>query len=228
MMFSHPELRYLLTASSAVTTVNHATAIAIATEAGDIPQLQAIRSELQGLQQYVRSRGLGIDKENEVAEAILRDERGIGQVLIRMAENGERAQQGRNQHADAAASSLPTLMDLLDEPHPQRASARASAWTALARIPEVEFESRFGTIRDSSERISKVDFYRMGKVKPAPKPEAEREMHGDGFSSTYSVFSKAATALIAGIDQLPADELLALAGDIRSVVNAYNAERARR
>lgn len=239
-MFSHPEMRNLLTALSTAAPVTSlapvtalTTALALATEAGDIDRLRDIASTATALQTGARARGMGLDAENQAAEVVLRAERAIGSILLRMAEDGTRAGVGRNTH-DGAIATIPSLLageaSALMTPAEQNVlRASASRWQALARIPEVEFESRFGTVRDSGARLAKVDFYRMvGKPKAAAKPEAEREMHGDGYSSTYSAFAKANADLIAEIEQLPADELLALAGDIRSLVNAYNAVRASR
>lgn len=190
-----------------------------------------LRDTAEAARAFARARHMGIDNENLASEYILRAERGMGSVLIEMGEAGTRATRGRNRYADDAASSLPTLMDLTGIDHPQRASAAASNWQALARIPEDDFESRFATVKATGTRIAKVDFYRLvkGVVAKANKvPEAVAEMHGDGFTPAYSAFRQATQALIRDIGQLPADEMLSLAADIKGLASAYNEQRAAR
>lgn len=201
-------------------------ALAVATEAGDIQQLQHVAAMATGLQSAAKARGLGIDAENTAAEVVIRAERAIGKVLIRMSEEGVRFPEAGGHRVRQQEEGMLSLADLGFESEADRKATQR--WQLLAAVPEDEFEARFGTVRDSGARISKVDFYRLVKGKPERKPEAEQEMHGDTFTSTYAAFAKASKALVDDITQLPADEMLALATDIRTLVSAYNAERARR
>lgn len=226
-----------VTALAPIEPLHHA--LALATEAGDIDALKDIHATATALREGARARGMGIGAENQAAEVVLRAERTIGLTLKDMQDRGELAVRGqtfsprepytrtRNGKEESVASwsPTPTASTLADFGFTRQ---QASQFAALARIPDEEFESRFGTVRDSGARIAKVDFYRLVKGKPDGKPEAEREVHGDTFTATYAAFAKASKALVDDIAHLPSDELLALASDIRAVVNAYNAERARR
>lgn len=207
-------------------------ALALATEAGDIDGLRDIAATATAFQKGAKARGMGIDAENTAAEVVLRAERALGRTLDIMSEEGLRRTRGANVQRPTSVGStateraegdnLPGLSDLGITPK------EAHLWRTLAAIPESEFEARFATVRDSGARIAKVDFYRLVKGKPAQKPEAERDMHGDGYTSVYTAFHKAALDVLKGIDQMPEDELRDLAATIKQLVTAYNAERARR
>lgn len=79
------------------------------------------------------------DVENEIgaSRVRVRAERKLGEILKRMAENGERAGQGGDRRSDDAESKLrgATLKDLQIQPD------RASRAMQLAAVPEDEFEA---------------------------------------------------------------------------------------
>jgi hypothetical protein len=153
-------------------------------EAKTIPELKAARDAATGAKAWVKSRGLGIESENEAAEYIVRAERRIGAELIRMAETGERNTGG----LPLGAETKP-LEDLSDNGRWERQRAQAKArtlvadgdqtqktlaslgitksdsqrWQLLARLPEDLFERILAHNKAARDRIAKVDFYRAAK-----------------------------------------------------------------
>jgi hypothetical protein len=69
-------------------------ALALATEAGDIAALKDIRAMGTALTTGARARGMGIEQENKAAEVVLRAERGIGQALTALRDEGRFLQGG--------------------------------------------------------------------------------------------------------------------------------------
>ena len=135
-------------------------------EAITLTDMKEIHDFAAALRAGARARGMGVEAENMAADLIIRAERRMGQELAYMKEVGERAAQGRNQHADETVSSLPTLMQLLDEPNPNRASAKASLWQKLAAIPDTDFENLLDQERRATgpngqpQRLSRIDIIR--------------------------------------------------------------------
>ena len=60
-------------------------------EATTLPDMKSVRSWAEALRAYAKSRGLGIEAENQAAEIVIRAERKMGLVL---AEPGTRAKGG--------------------------------------------------------------------------------------------------------------------------------------
>jgi hypothetical protein len=217
-------------------------AVAVATEEGDIPALRNIASMAAGLQKAAKSRGVGIAQENRAAEVVLRAERGIGAALIHMKEEGLRAGDGQwrerpvgsklrsgaaTEQAVANSNSLITLDDLGIE------RTTASRFQLLARLSDEDFESLVSRRRESDERIAKVDFYRLAKevasggTPPADRVRAVKDLVGEEPETlAFVAFRKAAGAL--DISQLAQEEVIELADIIKDLANRYNVERNRR
>ena len=117
------------------------TALAVATEAGDIPALRDIAAYAAALQKGSKERGMGIEAENQAAEVVIRAERGIGRALIEMAEDGTRQTRGLTiaenrakrwgAQEDSGDNFLPpTLSDLGIDKNDSR------KFQLLARIPD--------------------------------------------------------------------------------------------
>lgn len=208
-------------------------ALALATEQGDIDKLRDIASMATALQTGARNRGLGIEAENQAAEVIIRAERAIGRELIRMAETGERVVkgQGRFMGSKPGRESVwsETSPDQMTLPQLGLDTKQASNFQALARIPDDVFESKFATLKavseqDKSQRLAKVDFYRLVKDK-AEKPVTDTAVHGEGFTPVVANFLKAGNALAIHMAQVPDNELVEVAHTVRSVAEAYNAAK---
>lgn len=125
-------------------------------EAKTIPEIKAARDAATGAKAWVKSRGLGVESENEASEYILRAERKIGLELIRMGEVGERALSGGAWSSRDKSGPVPllTLSDLgIDR------NGDATDWQRLARLPEDIFERMLGGAKANRERLAKVNFY---------------------------------------------------------------------
>lgn len=217
-------------------------ALALATEAGDVDALRDVRAMATALGKGARARGLGIDAENQAAEVVLRAERAIGQTLIALADQGLRAKGGgavlfdplrsTTGHGAQGAlrgrmpSDLPTLKDL-----GINNARQAWEWQQVARLPDDQFEDMLEEFRSSAKRIAKINFYNAVKPKPAPgwrevahAPSEE----GGGSTQAFVNFRRAALALIEHISQVPLDEMTEVAALIKELANAYNVERMKR
>lgn len=202
-------------------------AIATMTEQGDIEGLKSSRAMAAGLQKAAKARGLGIADENKAAELVLRAERGIGVVLIDMAEKGLRApahsgMKYREQYRDETA--LPTLAELLPEyGNPNNAAAK---FQALARLPEDKFEGMLSSIKGKTERIAKVDFYRGAVPK---ERDYAKEQYREPTEPVLGFLSKAAEAVEGGaFSRLPAEDLVQAKDLIQALVSGFATEKARR
>jgi hypothetical protein len=118
-------------------------------EATTLPEMKDVRSWAEALRAYARSRGMGIDAENQAAEVVIRAERKMGGELARMAEAGERATQAGNN-----LQALPRLQDLGIERH------HAEDWVRLATIPDEDWDSLVVELLANGERLSRMDFVR--------------------------------------------------------------------
>lgn len=135
-------------------------------EAKTIPEIKAARDAATGAKAWVKSRGLGIESENEASEYILRAERRIGLALIRMGESGERLttkgprpfQGNRFTGVVVASDTRPLNFEQIGiKPY------EAGNWQRLARLPEDTFERMLGGARANRERLAKVNFYTAAK-----------------------------------------------------------------
>lgn len=207
-------------------------------EAVTFDDFKALRDTAEAARAYAKARKMGLDSENLAAEYVLRAERGMGRVLIEMAESGERAPSSLN--SITASHAIKTrhgtvgpddrkYLTLQDLGVSQQDSKH---WQALARIPDSVFESKFSTIKGAGARLSKVDFYRLvkggEKVRKAAVREIVEAMHADDATPTFAQFKAAAEAAITGMAQMPTDELAQMADIIRSLVDAYKAAREAR
>lgn len=98
--------------------------------ASTIPEAKHIRDAAEAARTYAKKARLGLDAQNRAAEIKLCAERKCGELLIGMAECGERAGRGKPD----TASGLPTLADLGIE------EKQSTRWQKIARIPLAEFE----------------------------------------------------------------------------------------
>lgn len=195
------------------------TALALATEAGDITQLRDVRAMSTALQKGAKARGMGVEAENAAAEVVLRAERAIGQLLTSMRESGALQGEGRRSNIRREEGVL-TLPDLGFNPHDQS----LWKWQQLARMPEDDFEDMLSIVKQARERISKQNFYR------GASPRSDGARPDDGASSlVYASFRRGIRKMLTvGLGSLPNDELAETAGLIRELFTAYNAARETR
>lgn len=127
-------------------------------ESGNLPGLQDMRAKAMGIATYlqaqVRDHADAAEVQHHAAELVLRIERGIGEVLLRIG-----LSQGRPRKD---GESGPRLSDL------GISKAAAGRFRDLARIPDEVFETRIVDARRVGVRLGRATMLR-----PA-KPAAER------------------------------------------------------
>lgn len=97
-----------------------------------VDQVQEIRSRAKALEEYTRQ-SKNFEAEAQLSAIRLRAERRAGELLIEMANKGERAD-NRGSNREVSEIPIPRLPDLNITGH------ESSEWQQLARIPEPEFE----------------------------------------------------------------------------------------
>jgi len=218
-------------------------AIATAVEAGDVDTLKHVRAMASGLQKAAKARGVGIDKENQAAEIVLRSERGIGTVLIDLSAQGlfgkavsgvtGRLKAGEGELSASGAASLEARLAASVSTEDLGITKQdSSLFQRLANIPDAEFEERLAMVKSTGERIAKVDFYRLvrgqEKVQKTAMKGLQEELAAEDETSVLEAFRSASLVLIADMDQLPTDELVEVAGLIQQLASAYTAAKQAR
>jgi len=130
-------------------------------EATTLPDMKSVRSWAEALRAYAKSRGMGIEAENQAAEVVIRAERKMGVELRRMAEAGERNAGENSQFA----GSLPGGERLRKSPNPTLGALgldryQSSDWQKLATIPDESFDAVVADAYANGERLSRMDFLR--------------------------------------------------------------------
>lgn len=216
-------------------------AVALA-QATSIPEVKDLHDYAEGARRWAKARGMGIDAENMATAAVLRTERKIGEILIRMAEDGERATPGeflskasRDEEGRAQSSGRMTTGFTLEDLGIKR--NESANWQKAAKIPEDTFESMIALAIESGTRLAKTNVYRT-YVSPAQKEDRRKPAEDEGFD----LFRQGAYLLLGwktdntgagaptknGLLTLPTDELAQIATLVQHIVNAYKEARAAR
>lgn len=187
---------------------------------------------------YAKARGLGIDAENSANEYVVRAEREMGRLLIDMAESGERMSRGGQYTPGSPRTTVPvtfdvpkTLADLGLGGQAGRNDA-ANFQRLVRQWSDEEFERRLATLKEAGARLSKVDFYK------GPRAEAQRakrvtadieETLNEGEpTDLFARFAMTVGEVTDRMAQFPDDELVKVAGLIRSLVETYSSVKAQR
>lgn len=147
-----------------------------------------------------------LEDRNYAAEVQLRAGRKGGQLLIEMAERGERAKNGNLQKSE---SPPVTLADLGIEP------MRSSRWQALARMPESRFEAYIAETKAAAEPITTTGLTNDGAHVGANT--------GDNEWYTPRDYIETARLVMGGIDLDPASS--AAANEIVGATSYFDAEQ---
>lgn len=220
-------------------------ALALATEAGDIPRLKDVASMAAALRKGAQARGLGIDAENQAAEVVLRAERAMGATLIALRDEGAFGREAAMASIGRQFGGVPAKgragikadsQDVVTLDNLGLTRQASSVYQRLAGIPDAAFEKMLTETKGAAERLSRVKF--IGRVKPTEEEAEAKRIHEynrsmDAATNTRTTplvasFAKAASALIEKVSQVPTEELVIVAGLIRSLAEAYNAEKNRR
>lgn len=111
-------------------------ALALATQASDIPALQDVRAMGAALQKGAATRGLGVTAENQAAEVVIRAERAIGAVLIELKAAG---MFGKASSGKTRATTLPAVLRVFGDDEGARRTA-------------LEIRTGSGLSRDKTQR----------------------------------------------------------------------------
>jgi phage N-6-adenine-methyltransferase len=142
-----------------------------------------------------------LEDRNFAAEVQLRAGRKGGQMLIHMAQNGERRTRA------TAKSNNTSLLDLGIEP------MRASRWQWLARLPEVRFESYIAETKADAEPLTAAGLTSGAHV---------GHNSGDNEWYTPTEYIEAARSVMGGIDLDPASS--AAANEVVGAMAFYSPE----
>lgn len=215
-------------------------ALAAAEAAGDMAALRNVAAMATAFREGARARGMGIVSENQAAEVVVRAERAMGKVLVRMSEagllavKGDHAASGRRRYTESpdGISGQPiTLADL-----GIARNQNALDWRALASLSNEQFESLLDQKRNATERIAKVDFLRAAKpVEPhqnATAKQARREvveaLRSEDDIPQVVAWLAATEALLSLTDAIPAPELQAIGEQTKALIGWYNQQKAQR
>jgi DNA N-6-adenine-methyltransferase (Dam) len=159
-------------------------------EAVRIDEVKEIIDRAAALEEYAR-RAKDVEMINNATELRLTAERKGGEILIEMAENGERADRGRRDQMSRAATF--TLKDL------EVSRDQSSKWQKLAKLPADKFEIR---VEHAQARVRAM-------TTSTPHLIRKGDYTGENEWFTPSVWIERARQAMGGIDLDPASHVIA-------------------
>lgn len=205
-------------------------------EARDVADFRDLRDYSTTMRAWARSRGLGVESENQAAEFILRAERGAGKELARMAEAGERVGRGFPKGVPHDEHGRVPVGPGLWERGVNLASLGisrqdASYWMALAAMQDDAFDEAIaralkpgpdGRVR----RLSKMEIYRQSV--PRGPNLSDAPMNDDPVAPFEMLRAQIVGFLAAGINRLSPDDVIGVGKLGIRLVKAARAEMDRR
>ena len=131
------------------------------TKATTVAEVKNFHDKAEAMRAYAKNVNAGLEAQNRCAEWKIRCERRGGQMLIDMAERGERRGDGRKRLHDDTVS----LEELGTD------KTQSHRWQLLARTDEAEFEAELATCIEAGNELTSALMYRSAK----------RTDHGDTF-----------------------------------------------
>lgn len=128
------------------------------TRGAPVPELKQLRDQSEALRSLVKKAALGLDVQNLAAESKLRTERAIGDALLDMKRNGQRASGRGSRKTDLHDASPPTLSDLGIE------QTEAHRWQKIASIPEKVFEKHIEETKENEDEITTAGTLLLSKM----------------------------------------------------------------
>ena len=139
-------------------------------ECARVDEVREIRNRAKALEEYTRQ-AKNFEAEAQLSAIRLRAERRAGELLIEMAENGERHDgRGGNMRARSLNGSVLSLAEL------KVTDQRSSEWQQLARIPESDFETALA--KPGVKRTRNVIAAHRPKQRPPTKNSAKQKELG--------------------------------------------------
>lgn len=120
-------------------------ALAVATS---IDEVREIRNQAEALRAYHRQSRDSLHMQNQCAEIKIRAERRGGEILIAMAERGERRSQSDGRPSEVLHDATLNLDDLDIE------RTQSHRWQAIARIPDDDFEEHIRTTKEREDELT--------------------------------------------------------------------------
>lgn len=118
-------------------------------EIHSVDEVKSIRDKAEAMRVYAKQAKLGLESQNYAAEIKLRAERRAGELLIEMAENGERASPLDNlSKGHENPSAKPTLNDL------GLTNRQSKNWQRIAALPEEKFETHIAETKAAGEELT--------------------------------------------------------------------------
>jgi hypothetical protein len=168
-------------------------------EATTLPDMKSVRSWAEALRAYAKSRGMGIDAENQAAEVVICAERKMGAELKRMVEAGE-----RRTHNTPFAGRKPSGELILGDREVGLEDLGVTViqsrdWRRLATIPDEGWDAVVADAYANGERLSRMNFIRA-YFGPNQKRDALRD-DVDEWTEGWAKMVAGSALLGAALDQ---------------------------
>ena len=135
--------------------------LAIATS---IDEVKEIRDKAEALRHYAKQAGESLTMQNQCAEIKIRAERRAGELIP---EKVRRPEEGRPKEGLHDEGLLLKDLDINE--------TQSTRWQAIASIPEEQFESFIGEIKDANRELTSSSMHRyarsLHKVEAPPLPD---------------------------------------------------------
>jgi len=143
-------------------------------EATTLPDMKSVRSWAEALRAYARSRGMGIDAENQAAEVVIRAERKMGAELARMGLKAGGPPGNLHRLGVVSDEHLLTRPGSSEEGTLGLTTRQSWQWQKLATIPDGGFDAVVADAYANGERLSRMNFIRA-YFGPTQKRDALRD-----------------------------------------------------
>lgn len=139
-------------------------------EIQDPGELKDYRDKAEAVRQYVKNQGVGLDGQNRYAEAKIRIERRLGQVLASMVKNPGGGDRRSDHRLDGLTSDTPTLIDL------GITKFQSHYWQVMASLPEETLRAYIAKTKAKGGELTSKEVYRLAqKEKQRLAREARKE-----------------------------------------------------
>lgn len=180
--------------------------------ATSIEELQALRDRTEAIRGYYKKQRVSLDLQNAAAEATLRVERGLGEMLRDMPKNEGNNFARRLHHVTAVP---PRLEDI------GITKRDSSYWQAIAKLPEETFEQHIAEVKERCEELTTARLVNLAKRNADGIPFATPHISSKNNEwYTPAKYIDAARELMGGIDLDPAS--CAFANETVKAANYYD------
>lgn len=128
-------------------------ALAMLAEATTVDEVKSLRDQAETFRQLIRTRKLGLDRQNDAAEVKLRAERKLGDLLSETTTHREL----RDVTTGQVHGSKPTLPDGISK-------IQSFRWHRISALPEADFEKWIAQTRAAGEELTQAALLRLADI----------------------------------------------------------------